>query len=109
MRAPGAIAGALSRHTRHSSTAPPSCVVTRRCPSAVDAMHAQIAAEFPGTVIYMPPSWMFDKLCTSTTCGAHVPGTSTMAYVDQNHLSTAGALYLGSFLNCYLRQHNLLP
>ena len=56
----------------------------------------------------LPPSWMYDKLCTDTTCGAEVPGTHTIAFVDQNHLSTAGSLYLGPFLNCFLHDSGLL-
>ena len=75
---------------------------------ALDAMYAQLASDFGGTVTYLPPSWMYDKLCTETTCGAEVPGTHTIAFVDQNHLSTAGSLYLGPFLNCFLHDSGLL-
>ena len=75
---------------------------------AVDAMHAQVAAEYPSSVKYLPVSWFYDKLCTATTCGATVPGTDTVAYLDTNHLSTAGSLYLAPFLNCYLASEGLL-
>jgi hypothetical protein len=75
---------------------------------AVDAMHARIAAEYSSVVSYLPPSWMFDRLCTSTTCSATIPGTSTISYHDQNHLSTAGSLYLGPHLNCFMHDNNLI-
>ena len=75
---------------------------------AVDAMHTQVAAEYPSTVTYLPVSWFYDKLCTATSCGAVVPGTSTLAYLDANHLSTAGSLYLAPFMNCYLSDQGLL-
>lgn len=75
---------------------------------SIDAMHARIAADFGSSVVYLPTSWMFDRLCTATTCGANVPGTNTLAFIDQNHLSTAGSLYLGPHLNCYLHDQGLI-
>lgn len=77
--------------------------------AAADAMHAQVAAEFgPTTVRYLPPSWWRDRMCTTDACGAMVPGTQTALYYDTNHLTPAGSLYLGPFLNCYLRETGLL-
>ena len=71
-------------------------------------MAGGVAAEYPSTAVYLPPSWLYDKLCSATTCGAVVPGTNTVSYYDQNHLSTAGSLFLAPFLNCYLRQMGLV-
>ena len=56
----------------------------------------------------MPVSWFYDRLCTASSCGVNVPGTSTAAYLDQNHLSTAGSLYLAPFMNCFLSDQGLL-
>ena len=44
----------------------------------------------------------------SNTCGPYIPGTTTLAWFDARHLSTAGSLYLGSFVHCWLGEQGLL-
>ena len=51
-------------------------------------------------VSYVPIHELF---CDNDTCGAVVPGTSTFAYFDNAHLTTAGAEYLWPFLCPHLR------
>ena len=50
----------------------------------------------------------FDLFCDKAYCSALVPGTLTVAYQDRQHLSTAGALYLAPFLNCWLAEKGLV-
>ena len=76
---------------------------------AADAMHAALAAESTSTH-YIDATWMHDKLCDANgKCGPTVPGsTSTYAWLDTNHLSTAGSLYLAPFFNCFLQAAGML-
>ena len=37
-----------------------------------------------------------------------VPGTTTVAYIDNNHLNSAGLAYLWPFLCSFFTQHGLL-
>ena len=41
-------------------------------------------------------------------CGVTVPGTTTVAYIDNNHLNSAGLAYLWPFLCSFFTQHGLL-
>eukprot|EP00966_Prymnesium_polylepis_P197515 4577038-Prymnesium_polylepis.1 len=41
-------------------------------------------------------------------CGAFVPGTSTLAFHDTGHLSSAGSLYLWPFLCDFFSSNGLL-
>merc|ERR1719499_3043670 len=40
----------------------------------------------------------YQLLCGPTQCDAMVPGTSTLAYMDTNHLTRGGAHYLRPYL-----------
>jgi len=75
----------------------------------IDQMLASLAAEH-SAVEYLDSAWVWDKMCDAQTdtCGPAVPGTTTVAWLDMQHLSTAGALYLGPFLNCWLHEKGLL-
>lgn len=42
------------------------------------------------------------------SCGAQIPGTDTLAYYDDQHLSSAGALYLWPYLCSFLSDSGLL-
>jgi len=80
----------------------------RQLHAGMDAMHAELAATHDA-VEYIPSEWMYDKLCTESTCGALVPGSNrTFIYSDRHHMTTAGSLYLGPFINCWLWDHGLL-
>ena len=74
---------------------------------AVNEMLASLAAEH-SAVEHIDSAWVWDKMCDAQTCGPAVPGTRTVAWLDLQHLSTAGALYLGPFLNCWLHEKGLL-
>jgi len=41
--------------------------------------------------------------CAQGYCGPMVPGTQTYAYMDDNHLSVAGSLYLAPFICSFLK------
>ena len=73
----------------------------------VDAAFASLGRELPN-VHYIDTAWVFDKLCDGITCGPNVPGDESVAFFDDAHLSNAGSLYLGSFLNCWLRENAIL-
>ena len=82
--------------------------VARQLHAAMDAMHAELAATHDA-VVYIPSEWMYDKLCTESMCGALVPGSSgAFIYSDRHHMTTAGSLYLGPFISCWLQEHGLL-
>ena len=51
---------------------------------------------------------LYESFCTAGECDLRVPGTETIAYFDDNHLNTAGSLYLGPFLACAFEQAGLL-
>ena len=55
---------------------------------------APLANEFSG-ILYMEIWGLF---CDSNNCMATVPGTSTFAYFDRDHLTVAGGLYLWPYL-----------
>ena len=59
------------------------------------------------TSVYFLPV-LFESFCIAGVCDLRVPGTETIAYFDDNHLNTAGSLYLGPFLACAFEQAGLL-
>ena len=91
---------------------------TRALHAQVDGAFAALAAEVQqggGAMTYIDAAWMYGKLCDLSSpqhqnhvCGPNVPGTPTIAYVDDEHLSTAGSLYLGPFFACFFEDHGLL-
>lgn len=52
----------------------------------------------------------FPLLCdpNSHVCGAFVPGTSTLAFIDDDHLTSAGSFYLWPYLCSFLRENGLI-
>jgi len=50
-----------------------------------------------------------DLFCDDSMCGAMIPGTSTLAIGDQEHLTIEGSVYLWPFLCSFLSKHGLLP
>ena len=50
-----------------------------------------------------------DLFCAGDICSPRIPGTNTMGYADGSHLSTAGALYLAPFIECFMRSRGLIP
>ena len=83
---------------------------TQTSPEAVDALVDHVAgrelAQEEGTFFMPIVPYFCDEGLTS--CGAMVPGSETMAYVDDEHLSTAGALYLWPFLCDFFSNNGLL-
>lgn len=51
---------------------------------------------------------LFESFCTAGVCDFRVPGTETIAYYDDDHLNTAGSLYVGPFIACAFEQAGLL-
>jgi hypothetical protein len=79
-------------------------------PQEVDALADHVSgrelAQEEGTFFMPIVSHFCDEDLTS--CGAIIPGTETMAYHDDEHLSTAGALYLWPFLCDFFSSNGLL-
>ena len=73
--------------------------------SADDAFAALVTEE-PGTTFHFK---IMDLFCQSQLCGAHIPGTSTMAIADRDHWTFEGALYVAPFFACFLDRNGLLP
>jgi len=72
---------------------------------AVQRAYTELAASLPDV-------YYFDLrplLCDGVWCGAVVPGTEDIAFLDTHHISSAGALYLAPFINCFLESQGLLP
>jgi hypothetical protein len=44
---------------------------------------------------------LYAPFCTGGFCRAVIPGTTTVAFHDRDHLATAGALYLAPFMSCF--------
>ena len=42
------------------------------------------------------------RLCGADVCDGTIPGTGVRAFADKDHYTDAAALYLGSFLACFL-------
>ena len=56
---------------------------------------------------FMP---IFHLFCNAdlTRCDANVPGTTTLAFHDKQHLTSAGALYLWPYLCSFFHDHGLV-
>ena len=50
-----------------------------------------------------------DLFCTSTVCGATIPGTSRIWVYDRQHWTYEGAMYAAPFFACFFDEHSLLP
>ena len=75
-----------------------------------EATFHRMAAD--NSTFYMP---IYQYLCdgpldgsAEQICGANVPGTSTLAFFDEQHLTTAGALYLWPYLCSFFVDAGLL-
>ena len=84
----------------------PSVLYAWSLRATIEARMYQLAAS-PG-VKYIPSSWMFDHLCDANVCGPTIPGTNTVMFYGDHHLSTAGAMYLAPFFNCEFASMRLL-
>ena len=83
----------LSRWARWCIYAPQNCY----SPTTVvdsNVLLAPLADEFPGNVLYIS---IWNLFCTTNHCQGQVPGTTTWAYFDNNHLTRAGGEYLGPY------------
>ena len=93
-----------------------NAAMARSCELTTGQAHAQLerersvytdlARDDPGTHYFALDELMCDA--GSGTCGAFVPGTSTLAYSDKDHLTIAGALYLWPFICAFLTDNGLL-
>lgn len=78
---------------------------------ATDIAYQSLATELgEDSLLYIDQASTYGWLCDPSTdaCGPYVPGTSTVGWYDEGHLSTAGSLYLAPFVNCYLEGRGLL-
>ena len=51
---------------------------------------------------------LFEPFCVGAICYGVVPGTTTVAYYDDDHVNTAGSIYLAPFINCFFRSAGLI-
>ena len=77
-----------------------------------DALRARGEADFPGLAARHANVYYFnatlDLLCWDGACPGVIPGTDAVpGFWDANHLTTAGSLYLGGHLSCFLEEHGL--
>jgi len=63
------------------------------------------AASYPN-VYFMQE--LYAPFCVGGTCHVVIPGTSTVGYYDDDHVNTAGALYLAPFMNCFFYSVGLI-
>ena len=76
-------------------TQPSNCVRKKANELApVEDAYRALSRESPSIHFFQP----HDLFCTVTQCQAQVPGTTTFAYVDVHHLTTAGSMYLWPYL-----------
>ena len=76
-----------------------------------DVIHQAVMNSFISLANSGSSTFVFDLrplLCEGQACGATVPGTEDVAFMDFHHLSTAGALYLAPFIGCFMESHGLL-
>lgn len=87
----------------------PSIVYAWDLHATIESRMAALDAQLPA-VRYISSAWMFDRICdaASGTCGPNAPGTDTVIYYGDHHLSTAGSMYLAPFLNCELASFGLV-
>jgi hypothetical protein len=75
---------------------------------AMDDVAQAFADAHPGVFFFRA----FSLFCTDTTpdstCGALVPGTPLVAYVDTEHIGRAGAVYIATFLCSAMHRWGLL-
>jgi hypothetical protein len=58
---------------------------------------------------YLPIHHLFcNGAAPNDKCGVLIPGTTTVAYLDNNHLNSAGTSYLWPFVCSFLKQNGLL-
>ena len=66
-------------------------------------------AQVHDSTYYFPLDGFFcDEARPNRECGAVVPGTTTIAYLDNNHLGTAGTAYLWPFLCDFFTTNGLI-
>ena len=70
-------------------------------------MYTALVAENPTTTFYLP---LWELFCDPHNgyCGAFVPGTTTVAYADEDHLGNAGSTYVWPFLCAFMQDHGLV-
>jgi len=71
--------------------------------SLLNQQHDALMKE-PGVIVF-DPSLLF---CGWDTCGALIPGTNKLAYVDRHHWNPAGSLYVSPFLCSFLSEHGVV-
>jgi hypothetical protein len=71
-----------------------------------DGAYNRLAAD--DSTFYMPVYQNFCDTSAQQVCNAQVPGTTTLAFFDEQHLTTAGAVYLWPFLCSFFADAGLL-
>ena len=64
------------------------------------------SANVTTSVLFLPV--LFESFCIAGVCDLRVPGTETIGFFDDDHLNTAGSLYVGPFIACAFEQAGLL-
>jgi hypothetical protein len=85
------------------------CLVSALLIAFTHSSHSRSCTQCPHSCLH--PCTLLTVACPlggTGMCGPTVPGTSTVAYFDSHHLSTAGALYLAPLLNCKLRDLGII-
>lgn len=67
-------------------------------------IYTEVASGHSST-FYIP---VYELLCTADKCGVYIPGTTTVAYADTDHLTNAGAMYLWPFIAAFFVEHGLM-
>ena len=69
-----------------------------------------VQADRTNSTYYMPLDELFcdPNAQAGRECGVVVPGTHTVAFLDSNHINTAGASYLWPFLCDFFTRHGLM-
>ena len=47
---------------------------------------------------------ILERFCQNGVCGAYIPGTTINAFLDRDHLSTAGSRYLWPLIAACMRE-----
>merc|ERR1712070_671112 len=96
----------MPRAGKYCINVPQVCEVRQKLQAArkEEQVYSQLA-QVDGTY-YLP---LYDLMCAADgTCGAFVPGTTTLAYWDYSHVTLAAALYVWPFICTFFRENGLL-
>ena len=95
---------------------PTQCDISRavvlRQTAVERAFYTSLVSEDPtNRTIYMPTDHLLCDMSGARPgreCGGFVPGTNTLAFLDDNHLNSAGSLFMWPFVCDFFTRHGLL-